>query len=91
MRRMRDIYGADREVGDMTLGSITQFVHRKLSSMLDEIAPQEEAPVVRQCLDEFMDQPSCVFQVCASFGFRLWGPEHTCSACFHSAGWGRCV
>ena len=30
--------------------------------MLDEIAPQNEAPVVRHCLDEFMDQPSCVFQ-----------------------------
>ena len=33
-----------------------------LSTMLDEIAPHEEAPVVRHCLDEFMDQPSCVFQ-----------------------------
>ena len=30
MRRMREIYGADREVGDMSLGSITQFVYRKL-------------------------------------------------------------
>ena len=30
MRRMRAIYGADREVGDMSLGSITQFVYRKL-------------------------------------------------------------
>ncbi|GAX78187.1 hypothetical protein CEUSTIGMA_g5629.t1 [Chlamydomonas eustigma] len=62
MRRMREIYGVDREIGDMALGSITQFVYRKLSTMLDKIAPQEEAPVVRHCLDEFMDQPSCVFQ-----------------------------
>ena len=30
MRRMREIYGADREIGDMSLGSITQFVYRKL-------------------------------------------------------------
>ncbi len=63
MRRMREIYGLDREVGDQSLGSLTQFVYRKMGAMLDEIAPQEEAPVVRQCLDEFMGQPSCVFQV----------------------------
>ena len=30
MRRMREIYGTDREIGDMSLGSITQFVYRKL-------------------------------------------------------------
>jgi hypothetical protein len=30
MRRIRALYLMDREIGDLTLGSITQFVHRKL-------------------------------------------------------------
>ena len=30
MCRLREIYTADREIGDMSLSSITQFVYRKL-------------------------------------------------------------
>ena len=30
MRRLREMYSCDRELGDMSLGSITQFVYRKL-------------------------------------------------------------
>eukprot|EP00798_Chlamydomonas_sp_ICE-L_P023583 gene23583-9111_t len=62
MRRMRAVYGAHREAGDLALGSITQFVFRKLTSMLDGVMAAGEAPVVRQCLSDFMRQPSIVFQ-----------------------------
>lgn len=62
MAGLKGTYSMDRESGDFALGSVTQFVYKKLGVLLDEIAPHHEAPVVRKCLDEFMGQPSCVFQ-----------------------------
>ncbi len=63
MTRLREIYLTDRDLGDMSLGSITQFVYRKLGvGATAEVHLASCPPATRGVLVEFLSQPSIVFQ-----------------------------
>lgn len=64
MARLREIYLTDRDLGDMSLGSITQFVYRKLGAgaAADDAALAACPPGPRAMLLDFLAQPSIVFQ-----------------------------
>ncbi|KXZ47471.1 hypothetical protein GPECTOR_35g909 [Gonium pectorale] len=64
MTRLREIYLTDRDLGDMSLGSITQFVYRTLGAgaAADDLHLASCPPGPRAVLLEFLAQPSIVFQ-----------------------------
>ncbi|EFJ51048.1 hypothetical protein VOLCADRAFT_103689 [Volvox carteri f. nagariensis] len=64
MTRLREIYLTDRDLGDTTLGHITQFVYRKLGAgaAADDLNLASCPPGPRAVLLEFLSQPSIVFQ-----------------------------
>ncbi|GIL47102.1 hypothetical protein Vafri_4016 [Volvox africanus] len=64
LTRLREIYLTDRDLGDTTLGYITQFVYRKLGvgAAADDLHLASCPPGPRTVLLEFLAQPSIVFQ-----------------------------
>ncbi|GIL70608.1 hypothetical protein Vretifemale_1330 [Volvox reticuliferus] len=64
LTRLREIYLTDRDLGDTTLGYITQFVYRKLGvgTAADDLHLASCPAGPRTVLLEFLAQPSIVFQ-----------------------------